>query len=219
VRLLNAGLLRYAAVDWVRSQRWLPPTLILLVTLLVITTADGRTVAGYGVTSALLFPLTAWLTVGALNSEEPEQRWVTSVTAGGLGRVIAARVTVALVWAWLLGLLAVTWPLLLEDPSRKGGDVLVGLLAHAICAAGGAGLGVVLARPLVNAPGYVALGVVLLFMVELGVRFLPPVGPVVVELVGDGRPDLLLIALTGLETVLLFGALGLAGTWVARQRG
>jgi hypothetical protein len=217
---MTLGLLRYTAVDWVRSQRWLPPSLIMLIALTILNTAGGGgTLAGYGVTAALLFPLTAWLTVGALNAEEPEQRWVTSVTAGGIGRVIAARVLVATIWALLLGLLAVTWPLLVSDPARRGTDVLVGLVAHVICAGGGAALGIVLARPLVDAPGYVALGVVLVFMLELGIRVLPPVGPIVVMLTGREAREPGGLALVALETLVIFGAVAAAGVWVTRQRG
>jgi hypothetical protein len=217
---MTLGLLRYTAVDWVRSQRWLPASLIMLITLTVMNAAGGGgTLAGYGVTAALLFPLTAWLTVGALNAEEPEQRWVTSVTAGGVGRVIAARVLVASVWALLLGVLAVTWPLLASDPSRRGADVLIGLVAHAICVGGGAALGIVLSRPLVDAPGYVALGVVLVFMLELGIRVLPPVGPIVDLLTGRETRDVAALGLVAVETLIVFGAVAAAGVWVTRQRG
>jgi hypothetical protein len=217
---MSPGLLRYAAVDVVRSQRWLPPSLIMVIALTVLYTAGGgATLSGYGVTCALLFPLTAWLTVAALNAEDPEQRWVTSVAAGGPGRVIAARVLVASTVAMLLGVVAVVWPLLMSDPSRRGGDVLIGLAAHAVCVGGGAALGIVLARPLVDAPGYVALGVVLVVVVELAVRVLPPVGPLVVMLTGKDPRDLVTLALVAAETLVLFGAVAAAGVWVTRQRG
>jgi hypothetical protein len=217
---LSPGLLRYSMVDYARSQRWLPPSVVMLITLSVLyTTGGGATLAGYGVTAALLFPLTAWLTVGALNAEEPEQRWVTSVAAGGVGRVVATRVLAACLWALLLSVLAVVWPLLLDDPGRRAGDFAIGLAAHAICAAGGAALGIVLARPLVDAPGYVALGVGLVFVIELATRVLPPVGPVVVQLTGDDPRNAAALALVAIETAAVSSAVAVIGIWVTRQRG
>ena len=217
---ITAGLVRYAAVDWIRSQRWLPPTVIMMIALTVLyTTGGAHTLGGYGATAALLFPVTAWLTVGALNAEEPEQRWVTSVQAGGVGVVVGARVLVASLWALLLGLAAVLWPLLIDDPGRRGGDVVIGLAAHAICVGGGAALGIVLARPLVDAPGYVALGIGLVFVLELGIRILPPAGPLVVLLTGDDPRNWATLATVAVETLLVFGAVASAGIWATRQRG
>lgn len=215
----GVGLARYSIVDFLRSQRWAPPTLLMLVALAVLyTNSGGATLSSYGVTAGLLFPLTAWLVVAALNVEEPEQRWVTSVAAGGLGRVIAARVAVASVWALLLAGVAVGWSLLVADPSRHSGDIVIGLIAHVTCVVGGAALGVVLARPLVEAPGYVALGVVGVFVLELAVRVLPPVGPVVVLLTGRDPRNLAALVMAAVETVVLALLVAGAGIWATRRQ-
>jgi hypothetical protein len=213
------GLIRYAALDWLRSQRWASPTLIMLITVVVFYASfSGVALGAFAVTSTLLFPLTAWLVVTALNVEPPEQRAIITVAAGGIGKVLTARVFVASGWAVLLAFLSLGWSLLLTNITG-GMDLVAGVVAHLLCVLGGAALGMALARPIVEKPGFVALWVLGVFMVEIAVPVVPPVGPLVRMLTGDNPPTAGGLAVVTLMTVVFAGVLGTFAVRIIRRHG
>jgi len=136
------ALVRYTLADVVRSQRILPPLALFLSVLMVLYAVGPNPVlSSYGATSLLLFPLAAWCTAAVLGSEDPVQRHITAVHAGGTGRAGAGKVDAAIVVAAILTVAAVVLPWLtgaLEVPGGPGEGrfsafipyVGLGVLAH-----------------------------------------------------------------------------------------
>jgi hypothetical protein len=205
---------RYLGADVLRSQRFLIPMVVYAAVLAILFGGDpGPPPTPWGASAIVLYPVAAWLALVVANTDDPVQRTVTTVAAGGHAAVAAATLLVALAGDALLVAMAVGVPALRGPYGYPPSTLLLGTLAHIACAAAGTAVGLLCARPLVQRVGWsFCLGgtVVVVTVVQ---PWLPPVGTAVKALTGGG-PDPLVSA--GLGLALAVGAAAVC--WLVERR-
>lgn len=169
------ALIRYQLADLLASQRWVAPLLAYLAFVGFVYASDaGPAVPAFGVTSLALLPVSAWMTRQLLSVEDDAARQVTAAAAGGPVRVQTALVCAAMVAQMPMVLVAVGWAAVANHPHLHGlGAIAGGLVLHLVFACTGVGLGAVVARPVLRAPGTAALVIVAAFVVGLVVPWSP----------------------------------------------
>jgi prolipoprotein diacylglyceryltransferase len=161
--------LRYRLLLAGRSRAALAPAVAWVFVLAGVYAYHPNEVRGsLGITALLLCPITAWLAVALSHAEPAPQRELLTAAAGHtptIALTLTAAAT-ALLGA-VLGLIDVAWPVVTHafDHTPSVTDIVVGLLAHAGCAAYGAALGTlvgarVIARTAVAFAVLVALAIV-----------------------------------------------------------
>lgn len=202
------ALVRYTAANVVLSQRFLPPVLLFFASQFVFTAADsGPLLPVYAVTSAAVFVCGTWLTIVVVNAEDPIQRTITVVNAGGAGRVLVAAVWVAFGCGALLGVFGLGYPLFTGRHVVSATVLTVGVLAEFTAVCNAIAIGLLCSRLVVRRTGWAvlcALSAILLFLLVPG---LPPVHPVFRLLAGSPADAATLVA-----PVALFGAVSISFT-------
>ena len=169
------SIARYAWSDYARSQRFLPPLVAYLGTLAILYAfPPGPILPAYGLTAALILPVCAWLTVNLHNSEDPVQAGVTVVNAGGFGRVMIGKTTVAVGWLLALTVTSLIWPMVSHGQFYAPGDLAEGLVAHLTCGLTGIAIGTCCIRSIIRRQGYAFAIAFLLSLVGLFDRALAP---------------------------------------------
>jgi hypothetical protein len=163
------ALVGYQLATLLRSQGWVGPFVTYLGLLAFVYASEaGPAVIAFGVTGYGLFVVSAWLTAVTLGAENEVARQVTAATAGSQVRVQAAALTAALLGGSLLAVVAVGWAAVANPTHTSGAATLAGGLAlHALFAMLGTAVGAAFGRPLVNAPGQAALGIIAVSMLAL----------------------------------------------------
>jgi hypothetical protein len=163
------ALVGYQLATLARSQRWVGPLVTYLAFLgFVYASEAGPAVIAYGVTAYALFVVVAWLTSATLSAENEVARQVTAAAARGQLRVQVAALVAAGCGAAGGCVVAVGWARVANAPNTQGAKAIIGGLAlHAVFALLGLGVGALLGRPLVAAPGAAALGILAVAMLAL----------------------------------------------------
>jgi hypothetical protein len=207
------ALFRYTFSILLHSQRYLPPTLVFLALLAILTSSDsGPILPVYAVSAGLVFVCSTWLTVTLINIEEPVSRAIVVVNARTSRKVLAAAVLVALAASLFLTVIGLYYPLVSGKHTLSATDLLIGTEAQLTCAFVGIAVGLLTSRLVIGRPGYslvVALGLVLTLLL---VKWIPPVHPLLSLLDGNRRAGDLLGPVTAFGAVgilvLLAGAAG-----------
>lgn len=207
---------RYLAADAWRSQRILIPAFLQLAVLAVLFGGDpGPLPTPWGASVLALYPVAAWLALTLAHTEDPVQRSVTVVAAGGTGPVAAGTLVVAATADLVLGLLSVAWPLVATPYSASPAIVLTGLLAHLAAGLTGTAVGLLCARPVVSRIGWsLAIGVVVVLVTAVQ-PWLPPVGSSVAALEASAGPGSVLLPLA-VALALAVGATTVSATLARR---
>lgn len=210
------ALVRYLAVDLVKSQRYLPPLLLHCAVLGMMFSGDaGEALFAYAGSCALIYPVAAWLGVVVATTEDPVQRTVTAVTAGGWGRVASAQALLAAVGTVVLAVIATVWPVFTNPHPYSFGVVGLGLAAHLVCGLTGVGVGMLCSRPVIGRTGPSLLAVVAVVAVTFKVGQATPVGAV---LGGLARQDLRSLPVAAAAAVLLVVAAAVAAWRLGPRR-
>ncbi|GAA2811786.1 hypothetical protein [Crossiella cryophila] len=213
----HLALLRYLAADLLRAQVFFLPTLVFLAVLGMLNSGDpGPPLSNYQGTALVIYPVAAALTMVICNAEDPVQRQVSLVTAGGWGRVLAALVTLAVLALLMLTAIALLVPLIVNPRPQPPSLLLAGALAHLGSGLLGVALGLLCARPLLHRPVHAVSTILLGVVLVIFLGRIPPIGNLMTLLEGaDGRHALGTLALNltlsaGLlaATVALVFALG-----------
>ena len=214
------SLVRYVAADTLRAERWAAPVLLFLAATASFNAGGGTALACYGFTSAVLLPVAIWLTIAVGNGEDPVQRAITVVNAGGALRVQLANLLTAAAVCAALSVVSLMWAPLAGNPGGWG-SVLAGAVAHLLTTIAGVAFGAVLSRPVLDRLSWVVLGATVVVLVELAAP-VPPLRPILVLFGQDGRTGaaglggpLLLVAA---ETVALAAVLVTVAHRIGRQR-
>ncbi len=156
------ALIRYQLADLIGSQRWVAPFLTYLAFLGFLYQSDaGPAVPAFGVSALVLVPVLAWLTRQIFSVEDDAVRQVSAAAAGGPVRVQLALLGSAALAGLAFVAVAVGWAALANHAHvRDVGDVVGGVVIHLAFGAAGIGLGAVVARPIIQAPGLAALTIV-----------------------------------------------------------
>lgn len=213
------ALVKYLVADILRGQRYLAALLVYSAVLAMLYTGDaGASLPAYAGSCALIFPVAAWFAVVFASAEDPIQRSVTVVAAGGWGRVLSAVAALTVVVVAVLALLATWWPVLTNPHPYTVSDVVVGYAAHLVCGLNGAGVGLLLARPVIARSGHTFLWVTAVVVVTFAVGRATPVG-VVLEFLADQRVSVPALAFSGVFALVLLAAAVVVGQRVAPRRG
>jgi hypothetical protein len=164
-------VVRYYAVLYGGSQRWLAPALLYGIAL-SIDSAGGDTAAdAYAYSAAFLLPVTAWLTRSMLTTEPAESAAMVATVVGPararLG-ALAAATGYGVVCAALGALVAI-----MVGSHGGGATTAAGVATELVCVLLGTAAGALSAPPLVRPTGW---GVLLAGLLSLGlllVRFSP----------------------------------------------
>lgn len=181
------ALVAYRPADVLRAQRAVLPAIVFVVLLVVLVAHDRSAAPGpWPVTVLAHYATGAWLALAAADTEDPDQRAVTTAAAGGAGAVVAATVVGILALEVPLAVLGATLPAVLAPAGFPTSAVVAGLLAHLAAAVTGTAVGLLAARPLVPRVGRAALAVALVVVLTATAPRLPPVGDAarVVDAVG-----------------------------------
>ncbi len=165
------AVVRYYAVLFAGSQRWLAPALLYGIAL-AIDSAGGDTAAdAYAYSAAFLVPVTAWLTRSMLTTEPAESAAMVATVVGPVRArlcALAAATCYGLVCAVLGGLIAIT-----SGSPGGGATTAAGLATELLCVLLGTAAGAPAAPPLVRPTGWGVLLAGLLSLALLLVRFSP----------------------------------------------
>jgi hypothetical protein len=173
------ALVRYTLATVVLSQRFLPPVLLFLAALFIFTSRDnGPLVPVYALSSAAVFVCATWLTVAIVNAEDPVQRSVTSVTAGGSGRVLVASVWVACGWLVVITVVGLAYPLTSGQHPVGPAVFALGAAAELTSGCTGVAIGLLCSRLVIRRAGWSALTALAAVLAFLLVPHLPPINPV-----------------------------------------
>jgi hypothetical protein len=213
------GLVRYSASDLLRSQRWVAPVLAFLTVEAVIAAGNGTVMPTYAVSAVALLFVTTWLTVVALNVEDPVQEAVTGVVAGSHARPRVAKLLVAFFFGAALGAVAVVTAPLVSTDGVRAANLGAGVGAHLLTALAGVAVGALCSRPIVARTAWAVVGGFALCLLDALVPGVPP-GRQLLELFdGDhvrnlgGR-----LSVTAAETVVLAVVIVVASQRLVRAR-
>lgn len=183
------ALVRYVLASVVHSQRYLPPYLVYLAVLGILTSNDsGSLLPIYAVGAGAALVCATWLTIVVLNAEDPGQRAITVVNAGGAGRLLVASVWVTFGGCLVFLLVGLFFPLTSGTHRLTWSAVAIGIAAQLTAAVTGMAIGMLCARPVIRRTGSMVLTAVFGMFAFLFVPHLPPVNPVFHLLAADQPP-------------------------------
>ncbi len=192
------ALIRYHLALTVHAQRYLGPLLLHLCALTIFTVNDfGPLTGSYVVAAGSLLLASCWLTVSILNQEGPARRAVTTVTAGGPARVLAAETTLALMAGLALTVIGTIFPIVSGTHEVTPAALTVGVLAQTTTLATGVAVGLICSRLVIPRPGYSLLLALLVVMALPLTPGLPPVNPLLRVMSSDRTPTAQLPAAAG----------------------
>ncbi|USX55822.1 hypothetical protein [Lentzea sp. HUAS12] len=200
------SLVRYLAADVLRGQRYLAPLLVFLGGMGMLFSSDaGQPLEAYSGSSALLYPISAWVAVVVATSEDVVRREITVVSAGGWSRVLTASALVAVLFSLVLAVLASVWPVVTNPHPYTASELFVGLAAHTGCALLGVGVGLLFARPVLDSVGRTVLAVFSVVVLTYPLGRGTPLGWVL-DALGHNRVSLSLLGAVAAGAVLVAGA-------------
>jgi hypothetical protein len=213
------ALVRYGAADVLRSQRWVAPVLTFLAIEAVIAAGNGTVMPTYAVSAVALLFVTTWMTVVALNAEDPVQETVTAVTAGSRVRPRVARMIVVFGFGTVLAAVALVTAPVVSTDGVSTAHLGAGAGAHLLTVLAGVAVGALCSRPIVTRTAWAVIAGFALCLADALVPGLPP-GRRLLELFdGDHVHDLGgRLSVIALETVLLAAVLVVGSQRLARAR-
>jgi hypothetical protein len=201
--LLVTALVRYTAADFVRSARFLWPSLAFVAALLILySTGDNPPLGSYAFTAALLYPAAAWVGLLVGGSEADIQRELTVTAAGSLARVLLAKALCGLLVVAALTVVAIAYPIVLGllDPPATVGDVLVGVAAHLLCGLPGLALGLLCSRPSAPRQAYAWLWLLVFLVLTVPAGGLASSRVTALRWLGAAAPPVLRVSRTLMDT-------------------
>jgi hypothetical protein len=210
------ALVRYTVAVMLHSQRFLPPVLLFLICLGTFAHDAGvePVLPIFAPMTAVAFVCAAWLTAVLATAEDPVQRAITSVNAGRSWPQLAAVVVVVMATFAVLSVVLLALPLILGNRAAGVVELLVGAMALLTGAGFGIAIGLPTSQLVIRRRGFALLATLILLIVFLLIRGLPPVNTLVVLLTEEGRAagSMLLPELAYLVLTIAVVAGSVAGT-------
>lgn len=175
------ALIRYTAAITLHSQRYLPATLLFVVSTGVLATGvnPGPVVPLFAPMTGVAFLCAAWLTVTLVNLEHPVQRVITVVNVGRSRSLLIAVIWVVLAISTLLAALGIAVLVLLVYDRPTALDVAAGAEAMLTGSCSGIALGMLTSRLVVRRAGYSLLAALILAVILVVVPGIPPLNPLI----------------------------------------
>ena len=125
------ALARYMLAGLGASQRYLPPALLFVISVVALTSGGGASlVPSYSAGALAQFICMTWLTVVLVNAEDPVQRAMTTVAAQGSFRVLFANVWAAVLVSVTLMVFGLAYPIAVGAHPVTASAVVVGVVAQ-----------------------------------------------------------------------------------------
>lgn len=215
------ALVRYVLASVVHSQRYLPPYLVFLAAMGILTSNDhGPLLPIYAVAAGVALMCATWLTIVVANADDPGQRAITIVNAGGSGRVLVASVIVTTAGCVVLTVMGLFFPLTSGTHHLTGPDVAIGTAAMLTAGCTGMAIGLLCARPVIRRTGTMVLTAIGAIFGCLLIPGAPPMNTMFHLLAGDQRPAHPTVPMVtfGAIAVLLLGASIAVTRYVVERR-
>ncbi|MGH3759262.1 hypothetical protein [Actinophytocola sp.] len=216
------ALVRYTVAVMLHSQRYLPPALLFVICIGTFAHDVGvePVLPVFAPMTAVAFVCAAWLAVALVAAEEPVQRSITAVNAGRSWPQLVAVALVVLATSAVLIVLLLALPVILGNRGVGALDLVVGAVALVTGACFGVAVGLPTSRLVIRRPAYALLAMLVLLMVFLLVRGLPPVNTLVMLLSEEGTEPakMLLPELAYLAIAVAVLAGSVAGTHAIASR-
>ncbi|WP_156755228.1 hypothetical protein [Actinokineospora pegani] len=176
------ALVRYTASIMFHSQRYLPSALVFVACMGVFANGAGDqpVVPIFAPMTGAALVCSAWLAVTLINLEDPVQRSISAVNSGR--SLLVAVVVVVLLASMALAALVVALPAVLGNDRVTTLDLLTGAVALVAASCLGTAIGLITSRLVVRRPGHSLLSTLLLLVVVLLTRGLPPINPLILRL-------------------------------------
>jgi hypothetical protein len=183
------ALVRYMVAVMLHSQRFLPPVLLFLICLGTFANDAGvePVLPIFAPMTAVVFVCAAWLTAVLATAEDPVQRAITAVNAGRSWPQLVAVVLVVLATFVVLIAVLLALPVILGNRGAGGVQLLVGAVALLTGTCFGVAVGLPTSQLVIRRRGFALLATLILLIVFLLIRGLPPVNTLVVLLTEEGR--------------------------------
>jgi len=171
------ALIRYTFATVLHTQRYLAPLLLFMGLMGVLTVnGSGPLPPAYASSAGSLFICSTWLTIALMSLDDPPQRAIVVVTAGGRSlTVLLAAISTALLSCLVLMAFGLFFPLWMGDYVVTTTDLLLGLEAQLTCALVGIAIGVLCSRLVFKRQGYALIAALALVMGALFAKGMPPV--------------------------------------------
>ncbi|EFE78229.1 hypothetical protein SSIG_05829 [Streptomyces filamentosus NRRL 11379] len=159
------------------TQRYLAPLLLFMGLMGVLTVnGSGPLPPAYASSAGALFVCSTWLTIALMSLDDPPQRAIVVVTAGGRSlTVLLAAIGTALVSCLVLMVFGLVFPLWIGNYTVTAADLLLGLEAQLTCALVGIAIGVLCSKLVFKRQGYALVAALALVMGSLFAKGMPPV--------------------------------------------
>jgi hypothetical protein len=183
------ALVRYTVAVMLHSQRFLPPVLLFLICLGTFANDAGTepVLPIFAPMTAVVFVCAAWLTAVLATAEDPVQRAITAVNAGRSWPQLVAVVVVVLATFAVLIAVLLALPVIFGNRGAGVVEMLVGAVALLTGACFGVAVGLPTSQLVIRRRGFALLTTLVLLIVFLLIRGLPPVNTLVVLLTEEGR--------------------------------
>lgn len=171
------ALIRYTFATVLHTQRYLAPLLLFMGLMGVLTVnGSGPLPPAYASSAGALIVCSTWLTIALMSLDDPPQRAIVVVTAGGRSlTVLLAAIGTALLSCLVLMVFGLLFPLWMGDYVVTTTDLLLGLEAQLTCALVGIAIGVLCSRLVFKRQGYALVAALALVMGALFAKGMPPV--------------------------------------------
>ncbi|MEU5326636.1 hypothetical protein [Streptomyces parvus] len=171
------ALIRYTFATVLHTQRYLAPLLLFMGLMGVLTVnGSGPLPPAYASSAGALFVCSTWLTIALMSLDDPPQRAIVVVTAGGRSfTVLLAAIGTALVSCLVLMVFGLVFPLWIGTYTVTAADLLLGLEAQLTCALVGIAIGVLCSKLVFKRQGYALVAALALVMGTLFAKGMPPV--------------------------------------------
>ncbi len=217
------ALVRYTVAVMLHSQRYLPPVLLFVICIGTFAHDAGvePVLPIFAPMTAVAFVCAAWLTAAVASAEDPVQRSITAVNSGRSWQQLVAVVLVVLATFVVLVGVLLALPVVLGNRGLEAVEEVAGAVALLTGVCFGTAVGLPTSRLVIRRQGYALLATLVLLMVFLLVRGLPPVNTLVTLLTREGTAaaDMLLPAAAhlALAVALLAGSVALTQLAVTRR--
>ncbi|MFD0425094.1 hypothetical protein [Streptomyces parvus] len=171
------ALICYTFATVLHTQRYLAPLLLFMGLMGVLTVnGSGPLPPAYASSAGALFVCSTWLTIALMSLDDPPQRAIVVVTAGGRSlTVLLAAIGTALVSCFVLMVFGLVFPLWIGNYTVTAADLLLGLEAQLTCALVGIAIGVLCSKLVFKRQGYALVAALALVMGTLFAKGMPPV--------------------------------------------
>lgn len=171
------ALIRYTFATVLHTQRYLAPLLLFMGLMGVLTVnGSGPLPPAYASSAGALFVSSTWLTIAVMSLDDPPQRAIVVITAGGRSlRVLLATIGTVLLSCLVLMGFGLLFPLWVGDYAVTATDLLLGIEAQLTCALVGIAIGVLCSRLVFRRQGYALVAALALMTAALFVKGAPPV--------------------------------------------